>query len=183
MKVSKLEHARRKAELLELRRIKRGVCKRLRAMITPLTWRSAYEGVRLFSFEQAGMCKRYKLRGACCADLNDTGIDRFYQDGLADPWGGGCATAPFGTFGIEDLLLIERLVVRLLPRMQAGSKAFKARVEARAASQEAQPTQSCEGCLHRHYVVAHERGTSTSGWGCLQTGGHAVKRCSMYSEV
>lgn len=184
MKASKTAPNRRTAELAELRRIKRGVCKRLREMIAPLTWRSAYEGVQLFSFEQAGMRAHYKVRGTCAADLSDPGIDRFYQDGVADAWGGGCATTPFEAFGIEDLLLIERLVVRLLPRMQAGSKAFKADIEERArkTAEDAQSSGTCVGCVHRHYVVADERGTSMTGWGCLQTGGHAVKRCELFSR-
>lgn len=38
---------------------------------------------------------------------------------------------------------------------------------------------SCEGCKHRHWVQAAPLGytMSRSGWGCLWTGGHAIKRC------
>jgi hypothetical protein len=45
----------------------------------------------------------------------------------------------------------------------------------------APPTQAdCTGCAHRHYVEAHPRGTSSNGWGCLLSGGHAINRCEEY---
>ena len=35
--------------------------------------------------------------------------------------------------------------------------------------------------MHRHYVKAHPFGMSSSGWGCLLSGGHAVVRCSGFT--
>jgi hypothetical protein len=58
-------------------------------------------------------------------EWSDTGIARFYQDGIVDAYGGGCAITSFEAIGVEDLLRIELLVRRLYPRMKAGSEAFK----------------------------------------------------------
>lgn len=50
-----------------------------------------------------------------------------------------------------------------------------------AEKETAPPTQDdCTGCLHRHHVEAHPSGTSSSGWGCLLSGGHAINRCEEY---
>lgn len=39
---------------------------------------------------------------------------------------------------------------------------------------------SCDGCRHLHFVVASSTGTSSNGWGCLLSGGHAVKKCKNF---
>lgn len=41
---------------------------------------------------------------------------------------------------------------------------------------------SCDGCKHMHFVTASETGTSHSGWGCLRSGGHAIKKCSGFER-
>lgn len=41
---------------------------------------------------------------------------------------------------------------------------------------------SCDGCKHLHFVQATPYGTSHDGWGCLMSGGHAVKRCQLFEE-
>lgn len=40
----------------------------------------------------------------------------------------------------------------------------------------------CAGCIHRHWVEAAPlpHSTSSSGWGCSKTGGHATARCAAY---
>lgn len=38
----------------------------------------------------------------------------------------------------------------------------------------------CGGCIHRDYVKAHPYGTSSNGWRCLKSGGHAIERCDGY---
>lgn len=38
----------------------------------------------------------------------------------------------------------------------------------------------CAGCKSRYWVEASPWGTSSSGYGCRLTGGHAVSRCSEY---
>jgi len=40
---------------------------------------------------------------------------------------------------------------------------------------------SCEDCQFLHYVKANPYGTSSNGFGCLYTGGHAIKRCKKYT--
>lgn len=45
-----------------------------------------------------------------------------------------------------------------------------------------EPT-DCEGCKHRHWVQAAPTGTSSSGWGCRLSGGHAITRCAGYVAV
>lgn len=40
--------------------------------------------------------------------------------------------------------------------------------------------ESCDGCVYRHWVAAAYYGTSSSGWGCLRSGGHAMKRCGNF---
>jgi len=42
---------------------------------------------------------------------------------------------------------------------------------------------SCDGCKHLHFVQASPYGTSHNGWGCLMSGGHAVKRCQLFEEA
>lgn len=45
------------------------------------------------------------------------------------------------------------------------------------------PQKSCEDCKHRYWVKASPYGTSTSGWGCRATGGHAITVCSLFESV
>jgi hypothetical protein len=42
---------------------------------------------------------------------------------------------------------------------------------------------SCDGCRHLHFVTANPCGSSHNGWGCLMSGGHAVKRCELFEEA
>lgn len=42
---------------------------------------------------------------------------------------------------------------------------------------------NCEGCIYRYWVEAAFFSMTTSGWGCLNSGGHAMKRCSQYKEA
>lgn len=191
MKASKSAPNRRTAERREITRIRRDVCKRLREMVAPLLYRGWWSGMgsqrkeaHVFDFSDTGMCSSYKVPQALGDEFRENGVQAFYTDGVALS-GRECLVAkPFEDICVEDLLQIEKLVVRLLPRMQAVAKAFKADVEERArkAADDAQSGDTCVGCVHRHYVVADERGTSMTGWGCLQTGGHAVKRCGMFSR-
>lgn len=41
----------------------------------------------------------------------------------------------------------------------------------------------CDGCRSRYWVEASPHGSSRPGWGCLYTGGHAIKRCSSYQPT
>ena len=40
--------------------------------------------------------------------------------------------------------------------------------------------ETCEGCTHRWWVRPVTYSTSTRGWGCLLSGGHAVRRCDAF---
>lgn len=42
---------------------------------------------------------------------------------------------------------------------------------------------SCDGCLHRHWITANRYGTSSDGWGCRLSGGHAIERCVNFTTT
>lgn len=97
----------------------------------------------------------------------------------------------------ETLRLLEDMVRECTPmRMPRDDKFYgvsapsketleraRAHLAAHSKPSAMQEATSCEGCIHRHYVTPDPMGTSRPGWGCLLSGGHAVKRCDGYERA
>ena len=89
---------------------------------------------------------------------------------MKKPWN----VHPIGAPGI-DLTKTKRIVIDIAgepPMFVADPDGFRRLVS----------KDSCDGCKHLHFVKASEFGTSHNGWGCLMSGGHAIKRCSNYES-
>jgi hypothetical protein len=104
--------------LAKVKAMKRGIIRRLKKMIKPLLWNCQWG--KVFHFETAGM------RTRAFNGYNSVEFEGFTDTGLfLDSFGGGAVTESFHSMPLEDLIAVEKLVLKSMPQLKRGARKVK----------------------------------------------------------
>lgn len=111
---------------------KRKIIRNLQRIINPHLWLCGYgKDFHIFVFTEV-KCKHegksYRSDARFVGRLYNEHFGRipgFYDNGIIDPWGGGCGCHPYASFCLEDLITIERWVIKNFQKEIEKSREFR----------------------------------------------------------
>lgn len=110
-----------------LKQLRGQITRSIKAIITPHLWKSQYEGTMVFAFSPLDISNRERNTRSMGKVFNrDLKVCQgFYSDGIIDALGHGCACYPFESFCLEDLMEIEKWLVKNFQKELTRRKKYR----------------------------------------------------------